>query len=181
MKYSKTIILKDGRTCLLRSCAASDAAEVHACFNMAHSQTDNLLTYPDENTFTAEAEAKFLAGKEADDRALELCAIVDGEMVATAGIDPVGNKYKIKHRAEFGISVIKSMWGLGIGLAMTETCIECARMAGYTQLELDVVADNAPAISLYKKVGFSEYGRNPKAYLSRTAGWQTLILMRLEL
>ena len=37
------------------------------------------------------------------------------------------------------------------------------------------------ALALYKSVGFVEYGRNPKGFRSRTAGWQELVLMRLEL
>ena len=60
-------------------------------------------------------------------------------------------------------------------------CVELAKSAGYTQLELDVVADNARAISLYTSVGFVEYGRNPLGFNSRTTGYQTLVLMRKEL
>ena len=32
--------------------------------------------------------------------------------------------------------------GIGIGRALTEACIECARAAGYVQLELEAVAEN---------------------------------------
>ena len=64
---------------------------------------------------------------------------------------------------------------------MTAACIECARKAGYHQLELDVVGENAAAIALYERLGFVEYGRNPKGFRSRHTGWQELVLMRLEL
>ena len=59
-------------------------------------------------------------------------------------------------------------------------CIECAKNAGYLQLELDVVADNASAVRLYESVGFREFGRNPRGFRVKH-GWQELILMRLEL
>ena len=36
-------------------------------------------------------------------------------------------------------------------------------------------------ISLYESLGFVEYGRNPRGFRSRLSGWQTLVLMRLEL
>ena len=49
------------------------------------------------------------------------------------------------------------------------------------QLELQVVADNAAAVALYKSMGFTESGRNPLGFRSRTTGWQSLLLMRLEL
>ena len=98
-----------------------------------------------------------------------------------AGINCVGRKEKIRHRAEFGISVDKAYWGLGIGRALTEACIECAKKAGYIQLELEVVAENRSAIGLYESAGFVEYGRNPKGFLSRFTGWQEVVLMRLDM
>ena len=107
--------------------------------------------------------------------------MLDGKTVGLAGIQCIGNSEKLKHRADFGISIDKDYWGLGIGRAMTEACIECAKTAGYTQLELEVVADNKAALSLYKSEGFVEFGRNPKGFRSRLSGWQELILMLLEL
>ena len=181
MKYNKIISLKDGRECCLRNGTENDAQEVLDVFNLTHAETDYLLTYPDENSFTVEQEGAFLKAKTESSNEIEIIAVVDGKFAGTAGIDAVGNKYKIKHRAEFGIGIAKEFWGLGIGRALTEACIECAKEAGYTQLELDVVSDNASAISLYKKVGFVEYGRNPKGFNSRISGYQELIHMKLDL
>ena len=95
--------------------------------------------------------------------------------------DAVGSKYKMRHRADFGIGILKAYWGLGLGSALTNACIECARSAGYSQLELNVVAENTAAVALYKKFGFTEYGRNPRGFRSRISGFQELIYMRLEL
>ena len=106
---------------------------------------------------------------------------LDGKVVGTAGIECVAWKEKTRHRAEFGISVDKSYWGLGIGRALAEACMECAKSAGYVQVELEAVAENKNALALYKSVGFVEYGRNPKGFRSRLSGWQELVLMRLEL
>ena len=61
------------------------------------------------------------------------------------------------------------------------SCIECAKAAGYSQLELNVIAENVRALSMYKKAGFVEYGRNPKGFHSRMTGFQEVIYMRLEL
>ena len=68
-----------------------------------------------------------------------------------------------------------------IGRALMEACIRCARDAGFVQLELSVVADNARAVAMYQRAGFAEYGRNPKGFRSRTAGFQEVVFMRLEL
>ena len=77
--------------------------------------------------------------------------------------------------------ILKEYWGLGLGKALTAACIQCAREAGYLQLELSAVADNEAALSLYRSVGFEEFGRNPKGFLSRTAGFQELVYMLLKL
>ena len=181
MRFYKKIMLKDGRECILRECRASDARAVLDTFLRTHAETDYMLSYPDENTFTVASERQYLTEINASDDGIELCAEVDGTIVGTAGISYVGDKYKVCHRAEFGVGVEKKFWGLGIGRALSEACIDCAREAGYVQLELDVVADNIPAVKLYKSLGFLEFGRNPKGFRSRISGWQELILMRLEL
>lgn len=181
MKYMKNIILKNGAECTLRNGTQADGQAVMENFNLTHAQTDYLLSYPDENSFTAEQEASFLNRKAESENEIEILAVVNGAIVGTAGIEAIGTKYKLRHRAEFGISVAKEYWGLGIGRALTLACIECARAAGYAQLELSAVSENRAAIALYESVGFREYGRNPKGFRSRTSGWQELVLMRLEL
>ena len=181
MKYSKTITLKDGRTCIVRNGTKPDAQGVWDNFVLTHGETEFLTTYPEEVTFTLEQEEMYLKKKEESDRDAALLAEVDGKIVGTAGIDSHGSAEKTRHRASFGISIAKAWWGLGIGHALTEACIECARTVGYLQLELEVVADNYRAMELYKSVGFVEYGRNPKGFLSRNSGWQENVLMRLEL
>lgn len=181
MEYNKTIILKDGRTCVLRNGTAADGQAAAEVFDLTHGQTDYLLSYPDENSFTPEQEAEFLQKKTETPDEVELLAEVDGKIAGLAGVERVGAKYKVRRRATFGISVDKEYWGLGIGRALTLACIECAKTAGYAQLELDAVAINERAIALYKSVGFTEYGRNPLGFRSRYSGWQPVVLMRLEL
>ena len=181
MEYNSTVTLKDGRACILRNGTAEDGQALLDVFNLTHEQTDFLLTYPEEHRYTAQQEADFLHEKTDSADEIELLAELDGEVVGCAGINCVGRKEKIRHRAEFGISVDKAYWGLGIGRALTEACIECAKKAGYIQLELEVVAENRSAIGLYESAGFVEYGRNPKGFLSRFTGWQEVVLMRLDM
>ena len=181
MEYYKEIILKDGSVCILRSGRAADGAAALENFRLVHAQTDFLLSYPEENRMTAEEEAAFLAAKAESPNAVELLAELDGRIAGLAGVDPIGRREKLRHRAGFGISIDRAYWGRGIGRALTQACIECAKSAGYMQLELDVVAENTAAVSLYQSLGFTEYGRNPMGFLSRTAGMQTLVMMRLDL
>ena len=181
MEYSRQIVLKDGRTAILRNGVEDDGAAVFENFNRTHGESDYLLSYPDENSFTAEQEGRFLKRKAESDNEVEIIALMDGRVVGTAGVEAIGAKYKLRHRAEFGVSVLKECWGLGIGRALMDACIECARQAGYAQLELSVVAENARAVEMYQRAGFVEYGRNPRGFNSRISGYQELVSMRLEL
>lgn len=181
MYYCKEIQLKNGIYCLLRNGTETDGKAVFDIFNLTHKETDYLLSYPEENSYSVDQEAAFLKEKTESDDEIEILAEIDGAVIGTAGIGCVSPKEKVRHRAEFGISVAKDFWGLGIGRALTKACIECAKKAGYSQIELDVVAENQAAIALYESEGFVEYGRNPRGFRSRISGWQELVLMRLEL
>ena len=63
MEYRKTIILKDGRECILRNGTESDGKAVLDNFILTHEQTDYLLSYPDEHSYTVEQEAAMLKEK----------------------------------------------------------------------------------------------------------------------
>jgi RimJ/RimL family protein N-acetyltransferase len=181
VRYSKQIELADGAKCLLRSEETSDSKAFHELMHMTHGQTDFLLSYPDETGDGTESEARDLTDRRGDDRAIEIGAFVGERLVGTAEIEPSGDKDKVRHRAEFGISVDRAFWHRGIGRALTSACVECARRAGYLQLELEVVGTNTAALALYHDVGFVEYGRNPRGFRTRDGRWQELVLMRLEL
>jgi len=181
LEYYKIIKLKDGRDCVLRNGTEADGEAVLENFMLTHAQTDYLLSYPDESSMTAEQEAAFLKAKTESENEIEIMAEVDGKTVGLAGISSLGNREKVRHRADFGISVDREYWGLGIGRALTDACIECARKAGYVQLELTAVAENAHALALYRSEGFVEYGRHPLGFRSRYTGWQEIVHMRLEL
>lgn len=181
MEYSEKITLKNGKEAYLRNGVASDGYAVYMCFNRTHAETDFLLSYPEENSYMPEQESEFLENKTASKNEIEIVAIVDGKIVGSAGIEAVGKKYKVKHRAELGISILQEYWGLGLGRALIDACIQCAKKAGYVQLELNVVADNKRAIALYESEGFKEFGRNPKGFNSRENGYQELVYMLLDL
>ena len=65
MEYNSTVTLKNGRICRLRNGTASDGQALLDEFNLTHEQTDYLLTYPGEHSYTAEQEAAFLQEKTA--------------------------------------------------------------------------------------------------------------------
>ena len=181
MEYRETIRLKDGRLCTLRSGTEKDAQAALDNFVLTHAETEFLTTYPDETSFSAEEEGKFLQKRAESANEVEILAELEGRIVGTAGVGAVGAKDKLRHRASFGISVEQACWGLGIGRALTRACVACAEAAGYAQLELEAVADNERALALYRSEGFVEYGRNPRGFRTRGGRWQELVLMQREL
>lgn len=181
MRYAKTVVVKGGVELLVRNAVASDARALRETMQRTHVETDYLLSYPDEQSVDDEQEARSLEEAERSGNEVELIAVIDGRIVGSAGVSAVRSRRKVTHRARFGISILKEYWGMGIGRVLMEASIDCARQAGYTQLELEVVADNERAVSLYRRAGFDEYGRNPRGYRSAASGYQELVHMRLEL
>ena len=181
MRYAKTVVVKGGVEILVRNAVASDARALRETMRRAHTQSDYLLSYPDEQSVDDEQEARSLEETERSCNEVELVAIIDGRIVGSAGVSAVRSRRKVAHRARLGISILKEYWRMGIGRMLMDASIDCARQVGYTQLELEVVTDNERAVSLYRCAGFEEYGRNPRGYRSAASGYQELVHMRLEL
>ena len=144
--------------------------DIHGLDVLRKIKVDPELTKIPVIVMTADSEAE-----------VEILAEVEGIVAGLAGIEAVGSRDKIRHRADFGISIDRKYWNLGIGTALLNACMDCAREAEYEQLELSVVAENETAINMYRKAGFEEYGRNPRGFKSRLSGYQELVYMRKEL
>ena len=108
MRYHQIITLKDGRTCVLRNGTKEDGAICLEIFRRTHEQTDFLLSYPDEITFTPEQQEEYLQKKAEDPKEIEILAEVDGMVVGMAGIEAVARHWKTDPRASFGVSVVWS-------------------------------------------------------------------------
>ena len=162
MTYTaETLTFKDGRKYTLRSVEPEDAPLMLKYMKIMLGETPFLLRSPEEFNYTAEDEARVLAGRKDDPRSLMLVAEMDGEIIAAADVCSHGAKSRLWHRGEVGISVRKDFWRQGIGSAMMERLVAFAREAGYEQLELTVESKNIRAINLYLKNGFVVYGTRP--------------------
>jgi len=182
MKYHKIVKLKNNKDCLIRNAEEIDAKSVLDMYISCLGQTDFLSIYPNELDLTVKDEANYIKNRKESYNEAFLIAVLDGEIVGSSALSKIGDHLKTQHVAGIGITIDNNYWGLGIGSALFGNCIECAKIAGYEQLELGVVADNEKAIALYKKFGFVEYGRNPRACKSQlTHNYQEVIYMRLEL
>ena len=113
------------------------------------------LPYTDEDAWRARLIESCAPGK----LDLPLAAELNGAVVGTAGLHPVGASIRRRHVMMLGISVASHAQGQGVGSALMQAMCDYAdRWVGTLRLELTVYTDNAPAIHLYRKFGFEVEG-----------------------
>ena len=102
----------------------------------------------------------------------------NGEIIGDASLS--GFSRRMSHRAEFGISVVKSEWGQGIGSALLQKIIDYAKEHTIELINLEVRSDNIRAIHVYEKYGFRKIGTSP-AYFKIDGEYYDFDLMVLDL
>lgn len=157
------ITIKDklGRNIVLRAAIPEDAPDLIKYLKVTSGETPYLIREPDEITITLEKEKAFIQNKLDSERELMLVALSDGKHVGNCSLMNIAAYKRYKHRCELAIALYKEYCGCGIGRAMMETVLDIAATLGYEQAELEVVAGNESAISLYEKLGFQKYGTFP--------------------
>jgi len=163
-----TVDLRDGRKATLERVTEDDAPGMLAYLEVIAGETDFLSFGPGEFGMTVDQEAAFLRSL-ADPLASEMKgmmvkAVVAGEMVGNALLTR-SPRPRLRHGAELGLSVRRDFWGVGLGSALCKTIFSEAKRTGVTRIALKVRADNARAIRLYERLGFSHEGRLVGAFL----------------
>lgn len=152
-----TYILKDGRTLTIREARTGDAQLFIDYLKKVGSESDFLTFNGDEIRVTANYEESFIRANINTYNCLLIMAEVDGKVVGNLHFGG-GVRLRTRHAGEFGITVIKEYWGLGIGSYLMENMIEWAKESEIRKINLKVRSDNKRAIELYKKFGFAEEG-----------------------
>lgn len=158
----KTVTLKNGKECVLRSPIAEDAAEMIANIRTCAEQTHFILRIPEECTETPEQEEAYLAGINQSEYDVMIVCFVDGKIAGNCQLN-LRRRRKVSHRASVGIALEQAYWNLGIGTAMFEEMIAIAKARGVMQLELEFIEGNARGRALYEKMGFRTVSMRPNA------------------
>lgn len=183
MRWPEEIFaLKDGKLCALRSPEPTEAARRIAFLRCVNGETDFMARSADDSPSDVGTVADMIAEQLDDERTLEIAAwTADGEMIACGGISPVSRSQPRRaHRAQLGIAVLRKYWGQGIGGSILERLIEAAPELGFLQIELTVAEGNERAIGLYRRFGFRETGRTPRALRYEDGTFADEICMVLE-
>jgi ribosomal protein S18 acetylase RimI-like enzyme len=92
---------------------------------------------------------------------VQFIAEIDGEVVGNAEVRRhVGRQ---SHVGTMGIVVKFDSRRIGIGTRLIEKLLSEGKKQGLKIVTLQVNETNLPAITLYRKLGFNETGRIPKA------------------
>ena len=162
-QYRNEYVLRDGKNFIVRTPVEEDAQELIDQMQIVDTETKFLAREPGEFCFTVEQERGFIRNSMNDENRCFLIAEVDGRIVANCSVGIVMNNKRFLHRAGMGIAVMKEYWSRGIGKIMMQECINWCKDKGIEQLELDVVAQNDRAISMYENFGFQVYGTKKHA------------------
>lgn len=183
MEYpGRTVTLRDGRACLLRSPDPEDSTAMLRYLRRSAGETPFLIRYPDEAEIPLREERAFLRRTLEDPRKLMIAAFVEGRLAANGGLAPVSAYRKARHRAELGIAVLRKYWGLGLGTILMGALCAAAPGLGYCQIELEVASANRRAVALYERFGFRRCGERPCAfrYEDGSTGGELLMIKQLE-
>lgn len=182
MNYQeKTVLLKNGKTCLLRLAEESDAETLLEYLKITSGETPYMVREPEEVRTSVEEEVEFIRKTRENPWALHLLAFVDGVFAGSCSFAGNSERIRMRHRCTVGISLYRAFWGMGIGTVLLGEILDAAGTVGYEQAELEVVSTNEAAIGLYKKLGFQATGTLPRAFKYKDGTYADFLFMVKEL
>lgn len=158
-------------SCQVRSAESADAQAVLDCARDVFATSEYTLTQADEFAMTLEDERKFIEEKLAAEHELFLIALespaapaseVPPRVIGMLDLKHPTKRRKHRHTALLGISVRSTHRAHGVGEALMRAAIDWAERDPTLELmTLEVYAANTAGLNLYRKLGFTEYGRLP--------------------
>jgi RimJ/RimL family protein N-acetyltransferase len=140
---------------VVRRATAADAEGWLALGHLLDRETSFMLLEPGERVSTV-AEVRSMLGCSSED-AFYAVAEDEGRLVGLLGAER-GQYRRERHKADLFLGVCLAYGGQGIGRRLLEAAEGWARDVGLHRLELTVMAHNARAIALYKRMGFEAEG-----------------------
>lgn len=154
----RDLALPDGRLVTIRCAQPDDAPALIECLKRVGGESSYLTFGPEGRGFDEVKQRAVLAEAHAKHNALALVAL-DGDRIVGNLLFEGGDRPRIRHGGELGISVLQAYAGKGVGRAMLEALIAWAEGSGVVRkLDLRVRSDNLAAIRLYERLGWKVEG-----------------------
>jgi len=93
---------------------------------------------------------------------IQLVAEQDGEVVGWCDVTP-DRREGFRHAGALGMGLLAPVRGHGLGRRLLRETLYAAHEAGLRRIELEVLASNKSALSLYERSGFLHEGRKRAA------------------
>lgn len=163
-------------TWILRCPTKFDADELSQLRIIIDGETENLDREPGEGLLTPEDFEELFYKDSIAEKNLFLVAEVEGKIVGFTCCQ--GNELsRFRHKAEFGICILKEYWGYGIGKVLLENILLWVDTVGIEKITLTVVETNIKAIELYKRFGFVEEGLLIKDRIHKDGNYYNTVIM----
>ena len=134
----------------LKAAEPDDAAKVLQLLRLLQAES-SFFTIENFDALTVDQEADNLEQIGQTDDNLVLLALDAGEMIGIATV----SKLDGKPTGEIGIAILKRYYHQGLGTALLDELIYWGdHFSPLRQFTLSVIADNTPAVGLYRKMGF---------------------------
>jgi RimJ/RimL family protein N-acetyltransferase len=154
----KKIILKDGRELIIRKANVDDAEKMIVYLDIIAGETDNLTFGVGEIGITEEQERFIIDESLNNPVSLFVVAEIEKNIVSMLNFHG-GKRPRTMHSGEFGITVRRDYWNLGIAKEMIKFMFEWAKQTEIIRkINLRVRSDNTKAINVYKSLGFKNEG-----------------------
>ena len=173
--------LKNGKSVIIRKPTLDDATAIINIISAADAETKFLARNPGEFNVTEEQEKEFIRNILEDNDQDWFVAEYDRKIVGQCSVGLIRRTERCRHRAEVTFVILKDYCGIGIGGKLMQQCINWCKDKNVTQAELNVVADNKPAITMYESFGFKVTGTIPKAMRYMDGTFADELFMVLEL
>ena len=136
------------------------------------------IAFPQDKEMTVDEAISFF---NAQTKTITAKDTKDDQVVGMYILHP-NNVGRCAHICNASYAVSKDCRGKGIGELLVKDCIKRAKECGFKILQFNaVVADNIPALNLYKKLGFKQLGTIPKGFKNIDGVYKDIIPHYIEL
>lgn len=167
-----TLTLKDNTEVTIRTANVNDAPGLLKCIRTYIADNPYMAIEPDEFMLSLHQGREWIQDFSEAENSLLLVAEHDETIVGN--LDITGAKrIRLRHNGLIGMGMTADYRSKGLGAALIQAGIDWARTTNILErLWLQVLADNTPAIALYRKMGFEQEGLQ-KNFIQKSPGVYT--------
>lgn len=160
---------------MIRPARAEDNAAIAAIWNL---ESIGTIATTDTEARTPAAQAAWLAAHTDDYPAL----VVEetGEIVGFGALSPYRPKPAYRFTVEDSVYVKDGFRGKGFGAAILAALVDRARARGHHSMVARVTSENAPSLSLHRRLGFQRAGYERQAAF-KLDRWLDVVTLQLLL